>query len=58
MKLYKLIRLVYQGSISKCENILSAAISITQGIHLGNVLIPVLFNIFIHVIDNNLSKDG
>ena len=49
-KLYALIKSMYQISVSrvKCKNSLSLPIDITQGVHQGNVLSPLLFNIFMN----------
>ena len=57
--IYELIRSMYQHPISrvKCKNTLTDSTDIKQGVHHGNVLSPLLFNIFINDISNALSMD-
>ena len=48
--MYNLIKSMYQGSVSrvKCKQSLSDPINIMQGVHQGNILSPLLFNIFMN----------
>ena len=50
---------MYQGSDSriKCKQVLTEPILIKQGVHQGNVLSLLLFNIFINNIGNELCVD-
>ena len=50
---------MYQGSVSrvKCNQLLSDPINITQGVHQGNILSLLLFNIFMNDIGDSLLLD-
>ena len=54
-KIYQVIKSMYDGSQAKvkCRHLMSDPINITKGVHQGNVISPLLFNIFI----NDLSDD-
>ena len=58
-KVYELLKSMHDGSRSqvRCKNLLTDSISITQGVHQGNVLSPLLFNIFIHEKGGEISLD-
>ena len=49
-KIYNLITSMYSNSSSrvKCKHVLSKSITISQGVYQGNILSPILFNIFIN----------
>ena len=46
--MYHVIKSMYDGSQAKvkCRHLMSDPINITKGVHQGNVLSPLLFNIF------------
>ena len=53
----KILNPLYRKTLVKCRRFLSDPIDITKGVHQGNVLSPMLFNIFINDVGDTFSEN-
>ncbi|MCU7801324.1 MAG: hypothetical protein KZQ70_14625 [gamma proteobacterium symbiont of Lucinoma myriamae] len=57
-KVYNIIKSMYNCSHSriKCKHVMSGPIEVTKGVHQGNVLSPLLFNVFINDVGDEMMN--